>query len=154
MSEQQTAEATETDAEATAEQQATDEPKPTETVEFWKSKAREQEKRAKANAAAADELAQIREASKTEAEKAADRLRELEQERDTAVREALRFKVATKYGISDEDADLFLNGSDEESLTKQAERLAARTEASATARPPRPVSPSSRWPSSSAPWRW
>jgi hypothetical protein len=43
-------ETTETETE-TPEQQA---PKPTETVDFWKSKAREQEKRAKENAACSD----------------------------------------------------------------------------------------------------
>ena len=45
MSEQQTAEATATESEATTKTEA--ETKPTETVEFWKAKAREQEKRAK-----------------------------------------------------------------------------------------------------------
>lgn len=47
--------------------------KPTETVEFWKSKAREQEKRAKENAAAAKELADFKESQKTELQKAVDR---------------------------------------------------------------------------------
>ena len=102
-------------------------PNPTETVEFWKQKAREQEKRAKDNAAAAKRLAEIEEAQKTETEKAADRMRTLETERDQAVQEALRFKVAAKFGIGDDDVDLFLTGTDEETLTKQAERLSQRT---------------------------
>jgi hypothetical protein len=126
MSEQQSAEATETETEAT-EQQADEQPKPTETVEFWKQKAREQEKRAKENAAAAKRLAEFEESQKSEAEKMADRIKQLESEAAAAGRDALRFKVASKYGIGDEDADLFLTGSDEETLTKQAERLAART---------------------------
>jgi hypothetical protein len=46
--------------------------------------------------------------------------------KDFARAEALRLRVASKFGIGDEDADLFLTGSDEETLTKQAERLAAR----------------------------
>lgn len=129
MSEQQqTAEATETETEATEQQAEEQAPKPTETVDFWKQKAREQEKRAKENAAAAQRLAEIEQAQMSEAEKAAARLAELESERDNARRDALRFKVASKYGIGDEDADLFLTGSDEETLTKQAERLAARTD--------------------------
>ena len=41
-------------------------PKPAETVDFWKTKAREQEKRAKDNAAAAMELAALKDADKTE----------------------------------------------------------------------------------------
>ena len=81
---------------------------------------------AKANADAAKRLAEIEDANKSEAEKAAERIRQLEQDAATARREALRFKVASKYGVSDEDADLFLTGSDEETLTKQAERLAPR----------------------------
>ena len=123
---EQTAEATATESEAT-EQQTENETKPTETVDFWKSKAREQEKRAKENAAAAKRLAEIEQSQKSEAEKTADRIKQLESEAESARREALRFKVASKYGIGDEDADLFLTASDEETLTKQAERLSART---------------------------
>jgi hypothetical protein len=81
---------------------------------------------AKANADAAKRLADIEEAQKSEAEKAADRIRQLEEQTAAAQRDALRFKVAAKFAISDEDVDLFLTGSDEETLTKQAERLAAR----------------------------
>lgn len=82
---------------------------------------------AKAGAAAAKRLAEIEEAQKTETERLADKLRDLETERDGAVRDALRFKVASKFGIGDEDVDLFLTGNDEETLTKQAERLTLRT---------------------------
>jgi hypothetical protein len=56
----------------TGEQEAS-KPKPTETVEFWKQKAREQEQRAKANAEAAQKLQQFEEATKTEAQKLAER---------------------------------------------------------------------------------
>ena len=122
---EQTAEATATETEAT-EQQVDEQTKPTETVDFWKQKAREQEKRAKENAAAAKRLAELEESQKSEAERMADRIKQLESEAAAASRDALRFKVASKYGIGDEDADLFLTGSDEETLTKQAERLAAR----------------------------
>lgn len=123
MPQEQSTESTET---TTTEQTTTEteaQPKPTETVDFWKQKAREQEKRAKENADAAKRLAEIEEAQKTEAERVADRLKALEAERDTATRDALRFKVASKFQISEEDADLFLTGADEESLTKQAQRL-------------------------------
>ena len=92
----------------------------------WKAKAREWETRAKANKAAADRLAEIEEASKTEAQKAADRLAAAEKEAATARQEAMRLRIATRFQISDEDADLFLTGSDEETLTRQAERLAGR----------------------------
>lgn len=54
-------------------------PAPTETVEFWKSKAREQEKRAKENAAAAKRVKEIEDASKSEQERAAERASAAEQ---------------------------------------------------------------------------
>lgn len=128
MSDQESAEATATEADATTEQQETEQQKPTETVEFWKQKAREQEKRAKDNAGAAKRLAEIEEAQKSEADKAAERIRSLEGEVENAQRDALRFKVASQYGISDDDTELFLTGSDEDTLAKQAERLGQRSD--------------------------
>jgi hypothetical protein len=93
---------------------------------------------AKANAEAAKKLAEIEDASKTEQERQAARLAELEDEAKRARSEALRFKIASKFGVSDEDADLFLTGTDEETLTKQAERLALRNEEAGKPRAPRP----------------
>jgi hypothetical protein len=110
------------------EPEPTPDPKPTETVEFWKQKAREQEKRAKENAEAAKRLAEFEAANKSEIEKANDAKAAAEKAAAEAKAEALRWKVAAKFGISDEDADLFLTGTDEETLTKQAERLAGRAE--------------------------
>jgi hypothetical protein len=115
--------ATETDTQDTP---AETQPKPTETVDFWKQKAREQEKRAKENADAAKRLAEIEEANKSETQKAAERLAAAEKEAADARREALRLRIATRFQIGDEDADLFLTGEDEETLTRQAERLTAR----------------------------
>lgn len=100
--------------------------KPTDTVEFWKTKAREQETRAKANAKAAERLAEIEEASKTEAQKTAERLAAAETDVAAARAEALRLRIASRFQIGDDDADLFLTGSDEATLIKQAERLTAR----------------------------
>ena len=40
--------------------------------------------------------------------------------------DALRLRIAAKHGISDDDADLFLTGTDEDTLTRQAQRLADR----------------------------
>ena len=68
----------------------------------------------------------LAEANKSEIEKANDKAAAAERERDAARAEVLRFKVASQHGISPEDADLFLTGSDEATLTKQAERLTAR----------------------------
>lgn len=93
---------------------------------------------AKTNAEAAKRLAEIEDAQKSEAQKAADRIAELEKQTAEAQRDALRFKVASKFGISDEDADLFLTASDEETLNKQAERLAAHREDAGKTRQPKP----------------
>jgi hypothetical protein len=113
--------ATDTDGTQTEQQ-----PKPTETVDYWKQRSRENEKQAKANADAAKRLAEIEEAQKTEAQKAADRLAAAEKEAANARSEAMRLRIASKFGIGDEDADLFLTGADEATLTRQAERLAGR----------------------------
>lgn len=82
-------------------------------------------KDAKAKAARLDE---IEAANKSEIEKATEKATAAERERDAAKAEALRLRIAAKHQISDEDADLFLTGTDEETLTKQAERLAQRSE--------------------------
>lgn len=101
--------------------------KPTDTVEYWKSRSRSNEAQAKANATAAKELAEIRESQKSDAQKVADRLAAAETAASEARAESLRLRVAAKHGISDDDADLFLTGADEATLTRQAERLAGRT---------------------------
>src|SRR5690242_1505507 len=78
----------------------------------------------KAKAAKLDEFEQ---ANQTEAEKAAKRIAELEAELGHTRRDSLRLKIATEHGITDaDDIDLFLTGTDEETLTKQAKRLADR----------------------------
>ena len=69
-----------------------------------------------------DDLKAKAEGAKT----AEDRITELEKSIEAANREALRRRVQAAHGISDEDADLFLTGTDEDSLTAQAKRLAAR----------------------------
>ena len=106
------------------------EPSPTATavddltaeVDKWKRFARQHEDRAKANADAADrvkaleaELTQLRSGSST-----------LEQDLAASRHETLRLRVASKHGISAEDAELLLTGADEDTLTKQAAALAAR----------------------------
>lgn len=51
--------------------------------------------------------------------------------------EALRWRIAAKHGISDDDAETFLTGSDEATLTRQAERLSQMAATASTA-PPTP----------------
>ena len=77
----------------------------------------------KAKAARLDEIEQ---ANKSEVQKAIDAKAKAEADAAAARAEALRLRVAAKHGISDEDADLFLTGTDEATLAKQAERLSQR----------------------------
>lgn len=54
------------------------------------------------------------------------KLTELEQKNAAAEARALRSDIAAKHGISAEDRDLFLTGSDEAALEAQAKRLAEK----------------------------
>jgi hypothetical protein len=78
--------------------------------------------------AKADRFDELEAANKTELERAQDRAAAAEKAATAAQAEALRFKVASKHGISEEDAELFLTGTDEDTLTKQAQRLSARVD--------------------------
>lgn len=57
---------------------------------------------------------------------AEERLADLEKRYADAETRATRANIASEYGISAEDRDLFLTGQDEETLTAQAKRLADR----------------------------
>ena len=125
---EQTAETTETGAEATTQ---TEQPKPTETVDFWKQKAREQEKRAQENAAAATELSAIKDAQKSESEKVAERLAKADAEVATVpskVADALREHLVALHEIDKDDAELFLTATDPELLLKQVTRLVGQSD--------------------------
>jgi hypothetical protein len=54
------------------------------------------------------------------------KLADLEGKYSAAEARALRSDIAAKHGLSAEDRDLFLTGTDEETLTAQAKRLADR----------------------------
>lgn len=55
-----------------------------------------------------------------------ERIAEMERRAADAEARALRSDIAAKFGIAPEDRDLFLTAADEDTLTAQAERLAAR----------------------------
>lgn len=120
-----------------AKEEPTPEPAPVDETD-WKAEARKWEQRAKSNVAAADELTKIKDSQKSEIERATEALQAAQTERDTAKAEALRFRIASKHSITDEDAELFLTGIDEETLTRQAERLAAHQRDLSNPRSPRP----------------
>jgi membrane protein involved in colicin uptake len=63
-------------------------------------------------------------------ERAQKAAKDAEEAAAKATSEALRLRVAAKHGISDEDADLFLTGSDVETLERQAARLVERNPSS------------------------
>ena len=136
MSEQQTAEAVEAEATENTEQ-APATPKPTETVDFWKQKAREQEKRAKDNADAAKRLAEIEEASKTEAQKAADRLAAAEKAATEASSSLARLEVALAKGLTPSQAKRLV-GSTREELEADADELLKDIGDAARPRAPKP----------------
>ena len=100
--------------------------KPTETVEFWKGKSRDWEKRAKEGAKAATELAQIKDAQKSDAEKAADKLAAAQAEVDAIpakVADALREHLVSLHSIAADQAELYLTAADPELLLKQVAGL-------------------------------
>jgi|GEM_PF-3201216 len=105
-----------------------DAPKPTETVDFWKQKAREQETRAKSNADAARRLQEIEESQKSEAQKQADATAKAIRDAEEAKAETLRYKVAATHKVGEDFFDLLGSG-DEETLTGRAQRLSTLLEA-------------------------
>ncbi|MFD8618267.1 hypothetical protein [Streptomyces sp. NPDC059513] len=91
-------------------------------VDHWKAEARKWEARAKDNGTATTELTKTTE----KLEKVSKELAEQKKATETAQAALTRYKVANKYGISDEHTELFLTGSDEETLEKQAKALSDR----------------------------
>lgn len=90
------------------------------------SEERSSRKAAEAEAASLKaQLDEIKKSQMSDLEKAQTTAQEFQKAAETAKAEALRWRIAAKFGISDEDAETFLTASDEAALTKQAERLAA-----------------------------
>lgn len=112
-----------------------------QAIDRMKAERDEARKSAKANAEAAKELAALKQSQMTETERTAARLAEMERETLAARAEALRFRIATRHGISDEDAELFLTATDEATLERQATALAARSAAAAQATTAAPAGP-------------
>lgn len=107
-----------------------------EYVEKLRKESAKYRTEAKANAEAAKRLAELEESQKTEAQKQAEKIAELERQIEGATVQAVRARMAAKYQIDPEDADLFLTGSDEETVEAQAKRLSERVSASKNNPPP------------------
>lgn len=86
--------------------------------------------------AKAQRLAEIEESKKTEAEKVAERIAATERERDAAKAEALRFRIANEYKLSQEDAMALEHVASEEGMRSVADRLRASAEAGRKPAPP------------------
>jgi len=92
-----------------------------------KALAAEREARKAAEKSAAEyekRLKEIEAAQMSDLEKAQAAAKEAQDAAAKATTEALRWKVAAEYAIAAEDAEVFLTGTDEDSIRKQAERLA------------------------------
>lgn len=119
---------------------ATTEVEQTESLGENGVKALQAERKARAAAEKhATELAQrikaFEEEKLSDLERAQESAREFETAAQKAQIEALRWRTAAKFGISDEDAEVFLTGSDEDTITVQAQRLAALSSTVPTPRP-------------------
>jgi hypothetical protein len=103
----------------------------------WKSKAREWEKRAKENKAAADRLSEMEESSKTEAQKLADRAAKAETELNELRLASLRSDVALEKGLTAAQARRLI-GETREELEADADLFLADLGETGKPRAPRP----------------
>lgn len=81
----------------------------------------------KAAASLQKQLDEIAAANLSDLERAQKEAADFKAAAERASAEALRFRVAAQHAISQEDADLFLTGTDEDTLQRQAARLVERT---------------------------
>lgn len=98
--------------------------KPTETVDYWKRRSRENEAKAKANADAAKKLADLEDRDKTEQQRAADALAAAEKAAADARADTVRYRAAAEHGITGDDIDL-LGGGGQEDVIARAGRIGA-----------------------------
>lgn len=102
----------------------TTEPKPTETVDYWKQRARQNEAQAKANADAAKRLKEIEDRDLSELQKAQRDREEALTRLASMEQEAVRNRVALTKGLPADIASV-LSGSNEEELSAHADALLA-----------------------------
>lgn len=105
---------------------------PEQTIDGLRAALAKANAEAKQNRLASKQLDELKQAQMSELERAQARAQELETAATRAQSEALRWRIAARHGISDEDAETFLTGTDEESLTRQAQRLASLSQAQAS----------------------
>lgn len=91
----------------------------------WKARAREWERRAKANADAAKKLTQIEEAQKTDEQRRTEQLDQALARATRAENDLARERVARRYGLDDELLP-FLTGDTDDELEARAKVIAER----------------------------
>lgn len=123
------------DAETAPEQHP--EPKTEPAEKDWKAHAREWEKKAKANSQAAQRLAEIEEAQKTEQQKQHEALQQALTAASQAQIELWRERAARKHGL-DDDLMGFLSGESEEEIETKAHTLASKFSSIPKSSGPRP----------------
>ena len=106
---------------------ATEPPKQDDTD--WKSRSRDWERKAKANKAAADELAALKEQQMTAEQRAAERERKAEERIQEAEARATRREIALDYSLDKQDAVLLDDMTDEDAMRRLAKRLQAAAKA-------------------------
>lgn len=119
---------TDTGDSKTTDGKATDTDALQKEIDKWKALARKHEENAKTNADKAKQFDTLEASSKSDIDKLTEQVEALRQDNAKAQLEALKLRIATEHKVSAEDAALFLTGSDEETLTAQAKRLAGREE--------------------------
>lgn len=90
----------------------------------WEARSKENLRKAKENESAAQRLAEIEEAQKTESQKLIERAEAAERALAQQQTEALRLRVAAKHGITEDYLDL-LTGTDEAELEARAVKVAS-----------------------------
>lgn len=90
----------------------------------WKAEARKWESRAKENFSATEELQKLKEAEKTELQRATDAASVAQRELASAKAEAARLRIAAAHGIDADHLDL-LTGETDDELEVKAKKLAA-----------------------------
>lgn len=110
---------------------------PEQTIEGLREALRKANAEAKENRLKATELDKFKAAQMSDLERIAAERDKANQERDAATAASLRWRIAATHGINDADAETFLTGTDEATLTRQATRL-AEMRAAVTSNTPKP----------------
>lgn len=129
------------DTELTTETQVEEtEPQGEVTVDEtdWKGEARKWESRAKSNIEAADRWREYESSLKSEDERRAERLMEVEKELEAERAERARLEIASDKGITGEAVKL-LTGATREEITLQADALLKLLADQASPKTPKPI---------------